>query len=665
MREQDNNLHGTVNHAEKEALEYEDKKREQQNYENNQDHSLSGIAAQHLTPNGRRELREARTRQEELKEYEQKHNLDENGKENNKASSSTTHTENVHSGRKKIADQNASHFNQQGHGQQNQENNKNNFINAPTVGEENEENEETNPQSLKNRLNPKNIAKNKANQLIAPAKQAWERTKKIALAVKNAALAIWHVILFLFTTPVGWVILILCIGLPLIIMLGHSATQTWGPNDNSCMTYDTNGNKRGGPGSEGGADIGNFGALCGTDADFNSSNKDLVALNIIDWFMSNTDWGAAQIAAIVGNMYIESAGFKWDVWGGTHTASCCYGIVQWAGGRFTALQSLASSMGSTWKDPVVQLRHIVNEVNSAYYHGQLGSEFFTTTDITVATKRWARHYEVCYTGAESNFYQAPTAGNGWQGCHGQRRIDAAIRFAEMAQNSCGDDFDINNVPQNDSTGVSSESSGGSISSSGSTYKSPFSNLSEVACPVPKEKQVFQSGGMNGNINHGMSGNETIGSSSSGGSSGGGGGGGFVNNANNGKMDPSQLVRISKCVTSTANSCMLLPAAAASWERMVKDSRGVVGYPNESYRSLATQQLYWYWAQHYMHNMVPGQAAYPGTSPHGLGRAIDIGGSHGNPAQAWIRQHGSQYGWTVNNRCHGQVGYECWHFNFNG
>ena len=50
-------------------------------------------------------------------------------------------------------------------------------------------------------------------------------------------------------------------------------------------------------------------------------------------------------------------------------------------------------------------------------------------------------------------------------------------------------------------------------------------------------------------------------------------------------------------------------------------------------------------------------AYPGTSNHGWGRAIDISPSN---VQNWIRENGTKYGW-----CWGEAKSEPWHFTFCG
>jgi hypothetical protein len=50
-------------------------------------------------------------------------------------------------------------------------------------------------------------------------------------------------------------------------------------------------------------------------------------------------------------------------------------------------------------------------------------------------------------------------------------------------------------------------------------------------------------------------------------------------------------------------------------------------------------------------------AYPGTSNHGWGRAVDISGAN---TQKWIKDNGYKYGW-----CWGEVTSEPWHFTFCG
>lgn len=75
--------------------------------------------------------------------------------------------------------------------------------------------------------------------------------------------------------------------------------------------------------------------------------------------------------------------------------------------------------------------------------------------------------------------------------------------------------------------------------------------------------------------------------------------------------------------------------------------------NSSYRTYEKQVEYWNMYQAGTGNL----AAYPGTSNHGLGLAVDLA----TPAmRAWIDQHGAKYGWQKT-----EAMSEWWHVNFVG
>lgn len=60
---------------------------------------------------------------------------------------------------------------------------------------------------------------------------------------------------------------------------------------------------------------------------------------------------------------------------------------------------------------------------------------------------------------------------------------------------------------------------------------------------------------------------------------------------------------------------------------------------DSYRSLAQQRD--------VYARKPNLAAYPGTSEHGWGKALDLGCGlqvAGSPQDVWMHQHGDEYGW---------------------
>lgn len=74
-------------------------------------------------------------------------------------------------------------------------------------------------------------------------------------------------------------------------------------------------------------------------------------------------------------------------------------------------------------------------------------------------------------------------------------------------------------------------------------------------------------------------------------------------------------------------------------------------PQSSARSIAAQQYFW------AHR--PPPAAFPGTSNHGWGLAVDV---RTRPAAAWILAHGHRYGWSWDE---GRRVGEWWHFRYVG
>ena len=76
-------------------------------------------------------------------------------------------------------------------------------------------------------------------------------------------------------------------------------------------------------------------------------------------------------------------------------------------------------------------------------------------------------------------------------------------------------------------------------------------------------------------------------------------------------------------------------------------------PNSSYRSYAGQQYFWNLYTSGRGNL----AARPGTSNHGLGRAVDLGAPW---MRSWIDQHGGRYGWRKV-----EAASEWWHVNYVG
>jgi hypothetical protein len=77
-------------------------------------------------------------------------------------------------------------------------------------------------------------------------------------------------------------------------------------------------------------------------------------------------------------------------------------------------------------------------------------------------------------------------------------------------------------------------------------------------------------------------------------------------------------------------------AAASYDRMLADGCPTGGITDAG-RTNAEQWEMW---RLYLAGKLKATAAYPGTSKHETGRALDLTGA----ALAWVRAHGVDYGW---------------------
>ncbi len=118
---------------------------------------------------------------------------------------------------------------------------------------------------------------------------------------------------------------------------------------------------------------------------------------------------------------------------------------------------------------------------------------------------------------------------------------------------------------------------------------------------------------------------------------------------NGRIPNSAMVQ--------AEPGMYLQAdAAASWNRMDAACPYALSI-NEAYRDYSTQQYYWGLYQSGNGNV----AAYPGTSNHGWGLAVDINES-GGPAFDWMISNGAAYGWSW---ATGRASGERWHWEYVG
>lgn len=135
---------------------------------------------------------------------------------------------------------------------------------------------------------------------------------------------------------------------------------------------------------------------------------------------------------------------------------------------------------------------------------------------------------------------------------------------------------------------------------------------------------------------------------------------------NGEIPLSALVYVAVS-TDGLGEQYLLEGAAVSFEAMNAAFQQAVGHPltmAEAYRDLARQQyLYDGWIA-----KEPGfnKAAYPGTSIHGFGLAVDFSGgvnSYGTPEKDWMNANGPTFGWQP--KGDGFSPLEPWHFEYDG
>jgi LAS superfamily LD-carboxypeptidase LdcB len=132
------------------------------------------------------------------------------------------------------------------------------------------------------------------------------------------------------------------------------------------------------------------------------------------------------------------------------------------------------------------------------------------------------------------------------------------------------------------------------------------------------------------------------------------------NSKNGQLSGSEL-------KSIGNGHFLAPDAADAFLRMKAAALASKDKVNiklsDSYRPLSVQHSIFDWDHYHKTGKRRKKgtsgvaAAYPGTSNHGLGRAIDVANA---AAQDWIRANGEAYGWSW---AEGRSVNEPWHFTY--
>jgi hypothetical protein len=94
-------------------------------------------------------------------------------------------------------------------------------------------------------------------------------------------------------------------------------------------------------------------------------------------------------------------------------------------------------------------------------------------------------------------------------------------------------------------------------------------------------------------------------------------------------------------------------AAAAWNAGPAKAGLLPTGPASSYRSLSEQEYFWRLWQEGRGNL----AAYPGTSNHGWGLAVDL---REEWMRSWIDDHGAKFGWRKT-----EAPSEWWHVNYDG
>lgn len=104
------------------------------------------------------------------------------------------------------------------------------------------------------------------------------------------------------------------------------------------------------------------------------------------------------------------------------------------------------------------------------------------------------------------------------------------------------------------------------------------------------------------------------------------------------------------VKVSGRSAWLDKPAADAYKRMLADGCPTGGITDAG-RTNAEQWDMW---RAYLAGKLKATAAYPGTSKHETGRALDLA----EPARTWVRQYGAAYGWHAD-----RVRNEPWHFEW--
>ncbi len=109
-----------------------------------------------------------------------------------------------------------------------------------------------------------------------------------------------------------------------------------------------------------------------------------------NYLVGNLQLSAIQAAGIMGNIQQES-GFSTTI---VNKSSGAYGLIQWLGGRKTALQNFARGQGKDMGDISVQLEFMKQELESDYYRRRVFDPIKASQSLEESTRIWLEKFEI-------------------------------------------------------------------------------------------------------------------------------------------------------------------------------------------------------------------------------------------------------------------------------
>ncbi len=164
---------------------------------------------------------------------------------------------------------------------------------------------------------------------------------------------------------------------------------------------------------------------------------------------------AAQAAGIVGNLMIETGGGTYELDPEAVNSIGASGIVQWLGGRKTALEKFAESKGTDWKDFKVQLQFVVQELETGYKKAVMEGKSSSSKTIDKGLKNIT---DVSEQGAKdaadivARYYEIPSISDAYP----NRQTAAVKAFNDFKDNAPGT---ISSVNASGDCGGNNESTG--------------------------------------------------------------------------------------------------------------------------------------------------------------------------------------------------------------